>query len=394
MDKKGYEIVKFIGQGSFGKTFLVKKDDHKYIMKTISLQKTDLEDVLLEVQSLKKITKYNKCKDIHHNNSFLCLIDNFSDYDTQEYIIIMNYLDNAIVLSTLLYNYKILNKRMQFNDIIFIMTRLISQLFDLHSYGIIHNDIKPDNIIVQYIDNEIKNVLFIDFGLSCIKVCRPSGTIMYLAPELFRIINNTPENIVVLKKQLLSNESTKEEGETIPLNKHDYMKTDVYSLGIVFYEILHNKMPYPYKNDYIREQTKFYVDHPLDFELDLLKLKNENINLYNYIENLKINDDEDEEPCNDESNESQELRQYKIDTYIKEYNNKQVLLSPEYVLGYYNYYKLKPIFKSVYIENESGTPQIALMINDMVEQMLIINPLKRPSIHRIRSKFNKIIIKL
>jgi serine/threonine protein kinase len=393
-----FDIIKMIGRGAYGTTYLVKKDNKKYIMKKISLIKSKIADIMLEVQALKKISKHNNCDTRQFNVSSLCLIDDFIDYQTQEYVIVMNYLEHAITLTTLLESNKGLNKQMSFDDIIFIMTRLISQLDKLHTNGIVHNDVKPDNIIVQYIDNEIKNVLFIDFGVSCIKVCRPSGTIIYLAPELYRIINHTPENVLKIKEKLLSDESTKEEGKTIPTNKSDYMKTDVYSLGIVFYEMLHNKMPYPYKPDYMREYSRYYKRHPLEFEIAVLSLKNQNPDLYSYIENLNVSElseeYEEHEDSYEESEEEKEehLREHKIDAYLRE--NAPILLSPEAVLGYYNYYKSNPVFKSNYSENESGNPHIAEMINILVEKMLIINPLKRPSIHRLSKEFHKIILQL
>lgn len=386
-----YEVIKMIGKGTYGTTYLVKRGDKKFIMKKISLIKSKIADILLEVQALKKITKYNNCSTREHNLSSLCLIDYFIDYNTQEYVIVMNYLDNAVTLSSLLANYKESNKKMSLDDVVFIMSRLISQLDNLHTNGIVHNDIKPDNIIIQYVNRQIKNVLFIDFGVSCIKVCRPSGTIIYLAPELYRIINHTPDSVLKIKEKLLEKDETKDEGKSIPINKSDYMKTDVYSLGVVFYEMLHNKMPYPYKPDYIREHSKYYREHPLDFELDVLSLKNKKEKLYNYIQDLdvsEIDDDDDETPLE----KDERMRDYKIDAYLRE--NLPELLSPEAVLGYYNYYKKNPIFESSYTEHESGNPRVAEMINNIVNQMLIVNPLRRQSIHRLKSQFNKIIIQL
>jgi serine/threonine protein kinase len=383
---------------------LVANDNKKYIMKKISLNKSKITDILLEVHALKKLSQYNNCNTKDSNTSSLCLVDNFIDYKNQEYIIIMNYLDNAITLSTLLNRNKELNRTIKLDDIIFVMSRLISQLDNLHINGIVHNDIKPDNIIIQYVNEQIKNVLFIDFGVSCITICRPSGTITYLAPELYRIINHSPEQVIEIKQKLLSDPDTREEGKTIPINKSDYMKTDVYSLGILFYEMLHNKMPYPYKSDYIREQRRYYKQHPLEFELDLIDLKKNNPEFDSYIEEIETDKDEDEDEDKAEAETETETEQekeerildYKIDAYILENIKENIknLLSAESMLGYYNYYKTNPVFKSSYQENESNNPQIAKMINEIIDKMIIVNPLKRHSIHRIKSKFNKIIITL
>jgi serine/threonine protein kinase len=45
-----------------------------------------------------------------------------------------------------------------------IAMQLYQRLKDLHSFGVVHNDIKPDNILV---DNQTGSMLYlIDFGLS------------------------------------------------------------------------------------------------------------------------------------------------------------------------------------------------------------------------------------
>jgi serine/threonine protein kinase len=391
-----YTIDKMIGRGSYGTTYIVKKDNKKYIMKKISLTKSKIADILLEVNALKQISKHNNCESTNFNTSSLCLIDDFIDYKNQEYVIIMNYLDNAITLSALLSRNKELNIKMRLDDVLFVMSRLISQLDNLHINKIVHNDIKPDNIIIQYINGQIKNVLFIDFGVSCLKLCTPSGTIVYLAPELYRIINQVPKTVIKIKEKLLNDPKTREEGKTIPINKNDYMKTDVYSLGIVFYEMLHNKMPYPYKPDYMREQTQYYESHPLEFELDLIDLRKKNPEFNIAIERMDTDhtDNKDE----DETEQEKEERMFhdKINAYILEKirENTEVLLSPEAILGYYIYYKTNPEFKSYYTENETNDPTIAKMINQIIEKMLIVNPLKRPSIHRIKGRLNKIILSL
>ena len=84
----------------------------------------------------------------------------------------------------------------------------------IHSKGIIHRDLKLENIILKG-PNSYKDLRIIDFGLSYIKgekkmlfeIC---GTPGYIAPE-----------IINLKKKRMYDE-----------------KCDIYSLGIILYMLL------------------------------------------------------------------------------------------------------------------------------------------------------------
>lgn len=66
---------------------------------------------------------------------------------------------------------------------------ILTGLQHLHSIGIVHKDIKPDNILVDALDPS--NVKIIDFNIS--ELCfegettkRRSGSVFYMAPEVFR----------------------------------------------------------------------------------------------------------------------------------------------------------------------------------------------------------------
>ncbi|GKV67752.1 serine/threonine protein kinase [Sporosarcina sp. NCCP-2716] len=97
-----------------------------------------------------------------------------------------------------------------------IMLQLVAAISNAHHNGIVHRDVKPQNILMD----EEGNVKITDFGIamaltatSHTKTNSVLGTVHYLSPE-----------------QARGGMATK--------------KSDIYSLGIVFYELLTGKLPF------------------------------------------------------------------------------------------------------------------------------------------------------
>ena len=90
---------------------------------------------------------------------------------------------------------------------------LIRGLHDIHRCGIIHCDIKSDNILVSQRERGW-TVKYLDFGLARYSHEQTSqGTLMYTAPE-------------ILHKDLSTD-----------------FKVDIYSLGVVLFELFHHSLP-------------------------------------------------------------------------------------------------------------------------------------------------------
>ncbi len=96
--------------------------------------------------------------------------------------------------------------------------KLAETLGNLHMVNIIHKDIKPHNILINQMDQEVK---LADFGISSMPSLEldasevVSGTLPYMSPE-----------------------------QTGRINRNIDYRTDLYSLGITFYEMLTGQVPF------------------------------------------------------------------------------------------------------------------------------------------------------
>ncbi|MCB1143029.1 MAG: AAA family ATPase [Leptospiraceae bacterium] len=109
-------------------------------------------------------------------------------------------------------------------DFINLSIELAKTLVDIHKDNIIHKDIKPHNLIVREKNGRIEDIKITDFGISSIlndqlsEIYNPiniEGTLPYISPEQTGRMN-------------------------LPV---DY-RTDLYSLGITFYEMLTRTVPF------------------------------------------------------------------------------------------------------------------------------------------------------
>ena len=209
-----YEKKKLIGKGSLGAVYKVEdiKTNNIDALKFItSVKNNEFQKLEKEIEIMKKLK----------NNYIIELKDNFYDKTNKGYCILMELCNGN--LRDILNKYK--PKGLPLNIINKIFFQLNDALKTMIYYDYTHRNLKPENILIKFIDNNQNNfdIKLTDFGLSVNNINSTNleyskvETQNYMAPEI----------------------------ETFMYNN----KCDLWSLGVILYEL--------YTNQYI-----FYSDIP------------------------------------------------------------------------------------------------------------------------------------
>ena len=210
-----YKILEKLGGGGMGVVY--KAEDTK-LHRTVALKFLPPELTRDEEAKKRFIHEAQAASSLDHNN--ICAIHEVDETDDGQIFICMNYYDGETLKK------KIDKGPLKLDEAIDITIQIAQGLLKAHEQKIIYRDVKPANVFLT--NDGVAKVL--DFGLAKLstqsvltKTGETSGTIAYMSPEQTR-------------------------GEKI-----DH-QTDIWSLGVVLYEMITGKMPF--KGEY--EQAMVY----------------------------------------------------------------------------------------------------------------------------------------
>jgi eukaryotic-like serine/threonine-protein kinase len=214
-----YRILEIIGQGGMGTVYkaLDTQSQHTVALKLMHKHLADKPDF-----QARFLSECRASAALDHQH--IVRIYEVALLNSQLYMV-MEYLDGG-TLRKVLNSQLSKNCFMDLREIVTITRQVAQALHYAHSQGLIHRDVKPDNVLlrarsVDSINPDDIRAVLTDFGLakrvqagaSITTTGELLGTLAYMAPEQFR---------------------------DIPLDG----RTDVYALGVMIYELVSGRQPF------------------------------------------------------------------------------------------------------------------------------------------------------
>jgi serine/threonine protein kinase len=186
-----------IGKGSNGSAFIVSKQNQKFILKVQpTTEKSEKElQVLTRLKGVSGIVQLYE--HVVLNNTTLLIIE---------------YGANGTLLNQIMHN----KFRNNYEDSVAVIRKLVVAVREMHKRGIVHADLKPDNIVMD----EDNNPIIIDFDLAVNlgDSMNGRGSMSYMAPEIVKAYGK---------------------GSKLVYDQ----KIDIYSIGVIFYALIKNQFP-------------------------------------------------------------------------------------------------------------------------------------------------------
>ncbi|XP_008792213.2 serine/threonine-protein kinase STY13-like [Phoenix dactylifera] len=202
-----------IGEGAHGKVYEGKYREQIVAIKVLNSGNTPEEKATLEARFIREVNMMSRVK---HEN-----LVKFIGACKDPIMVIATELLPGMSLKK--YLLTIRPQKLDLRQAVSFALDIARAMDCLHANGMIHRDLKPDNLLLTA---HQKNVKLVDFGLAREEtvtemMTAETGTYRWMAPELY--------STVTLRR-----------GE----KKHYTNKVDVYSFGIVLWELLTNRMPF------------------------------------------------------------------------------------------------------------------------------------------------------
>ena len=280
-----YQLIKMIGKGSYGKIYLAEDTKKNNLVALKIIDKTFLENLGKTEEAF--IEQYML---IHLKNKNI--INLLSCFQTkQNLIFVIEYFKNGNFEN---YLKQIQNKNgiLSYETSKFYLAELLNILLFFQEKNIVHLDLKPGNILMderlhlKIIDFATAKIIGKEYDLNTKKFVKNSKNNKLNNHKKIKLNNNNNLNLIGTIEYISP--------EMINGNIINYKSCDIWSFGIIMYELFHGYTPFKGKNDLDTieniKKGNFYINEKLPFEVkDLIK----KLLCYDQKERLGISDIKD-----------------------------------------------------------------------------------------------------
>lgn len=207
-----YEVQKTLGEGSMGCVFLA---EHTHMKKKVAL-KVMRSEFLDNEEAVERFQREAQAAG-HIDHPHVCAATDFGRLDDDRFFLVMEYLEGKTLSELLDEEERLLPERA-----IAIARRMASGVERAHELGVVHRDLKPDNIMLLEREGTEDFVKIMDFGVARVEVVSKQqltqagttmGTPVYMSPE----------------------QAVAERADE---------RSDLYTLGVMLFEMLTGEVPF------------------------------------------------------------------------------------------------------------------------------------------------------
>lgn len=233
-----YKILEKLGEGGMG---IVYKAEDTKLKRTIALKFLPINEITSEEDKARFLNEAQVTAALNHHS--ICTVFEISESDEKAFIA-MEFIDGESLAE------KIKKGPIELNETLGLAIQIVDGLVEAHQRGVIHRDIKPANLML----NAKGQAKIMDFGLaklsaspSLTKSRTTVGTLAYMSPEQIQASSEVDH------------------------------RTDIWSFGVVLYEMLTGSHPFP--GDYEAATIYSIVNEE---PLDLIK----NLDIPEHLKNI------------------------------------------------------------------------------------------------------------
>ncbi|WP_204102102.1 MULTISPECIES: serine/threonine protein kinase [Spirulina sp. CCY15215] len=204
-----YQIISILGSGGFGRTYLARDTHHadKILCTVKQLQPASRDPQAMAIAQQLFSQAAETLEQLGTHPQIPCLLSYFEA--SGDFFVVQDYVEGYPFSKEI-----IAGDRWSESQVFEFLREILPLLDFIHSQGVIHRDIKPDNILRRQQDNKL---VLVDFG--SLKQIYLQKTLAANAVETVAI--GTPGYMAIEQRQ-----------------GHYYLSSDIYSLGVIAIQAL------------------------------------------------------------------------------------------------------------------------------------------------------------